>query len=460
MKERIIFHIDVNSAFLSWSALERLEADPEALDLRTVPSAVGGDRASRRGVITAKSIPAKKYGVTTGEPVARALEKCPGLILVRADFDYYRQNSRKFIAILHGYTDLVQQASIDEAYIDVTDLVADMVKKNSLTSRQAAAALADQIREEIFFRLKFTVNVGISTNKLLAKMASDFTKPNRTHTLWPEEVPEKMWPLPIGNLYGCGRKTAEKLAGIGIATIGQAARADRDVLVSILGEKAGDYILNSSKGYGSDHVRELHDDAKSYSSESTTPEDITAENFDAMMPPLLRELSESVSQRMKKDGIYGNTAAVTVKTDTFQRRSRQKALSAGTNDAERIYRAASELAQELLFGNENNPGLYSQGFGIRLVGVRMSGLDRGEYRQVTLEDFMGMQKERQKEKEIREAALQKEKKARETALLKEAAEKEKEQKLRKKKERMADVMDQLSKKYGEQVLHRGANKKV
>ncbi|MEE0954387.1 MAG: DNA polymerase IV [Eubacterium sp.] len=465
MEEKIIFHVDVNSAFLSWSALQRLEKDPGALDLRTVPSAVGGDRASRRGVITAKSIPAKKYGVTTGEPVVKALEKCPDLILVQADFQYYRKKSRAFIAILHEYTDLVQQASIDEAYVDVTDVLKARLSPVSAGSvprrlhnpagngnctdyresiRSLAVSLADEIRSQVSSRLKFTVNVGISSNKLLAKMASDFTKPDRTHTLWPEEVPDKMWPLPIGNLYGCGRKTAEKLAGIGISTIGQAAHADRNILVSILGEKAGDYILNSSRGYGSAHVQELRDDAKSYSSESTTPEDITRENFDAMMPPLLHELSESVSRRMKKDGVYGNTVAVMVKTDTFQRRSRQRALSSATSDANRIYREASGLVQELLFGSKNDPGLYSQGYGIRLVGVRMSGLDKGEYRQVTLEDFITMQAERRRKEAAKAAELKKQEEKIEKA-----------RKLREKEERMDSVMEKLKKKYGEQVLRRG-----
>lgn len=462
MSDRIIFHVDVNSAFLSWSALQRLEQDPNALDLRTVASAVGGDRASRRGVITAKSIPAKKYGVTTGEPVAKALEKCPGLILVRADFQYYRQNSRKFISILHEYTDSVQQASIDEAYVDVTEVLQARLQKDIALSgpelKSQAVVLADEIRSQILARLKFTVNVGISTNKLLAKMASDFTKPNRTHTLWPEEVPDKMWPLPIRDLYGCGRKTADRLTGMGISTIGQAAKADPAILISVLGDSAGTYIHQSSNGIGSSHVREIRDDAKSYSNESTTPEDITMENFDAMMPPLLRDLSESVSRRMKKDGVYGNTAAVKVKTDTFQIRSRQKTLLSGTNDADRIYRAASELAQELLFGSGSSPGLYSQGYGIRLVGVRMSGLDKGEYRQVTLEDFMGMQARLRKEKEEKQAEEDAKKASLQKNEAKQRQEEEGRKKLRQKEERMRDVMDQLRKKYGQQVLHKGASK--
>lgn len=283
--ERIIFHVDVNSAFLSWSAVKRLKDDPGAVDLRTVPSAVGGDVETRHGIITAKSIPAKRYGIVTGEPVVKALQKCPGLVLVSSDWEAYRTYSNAFIRILLEYTELVQQASIDEAYVDMTEAVEAAVRRtpkapggdgivavagpaertdvkraayvptgpvdkaaaraagaegsaHTAERRRVALSLAASLREEIRTQLGFTVNVGISSNKLLAKMASDFQKPDRTHMLWPEEVPTKMWPLPIGDLYGCGGKTASRLAGIGITTIGDAAGADPAMLQSFLGRRA------------------------------------------------------------------------------------------------------------------------------------------------------------------------------------------------------------------------------
>ena len=216
---RTIFHVDVNSAFLSWSALKLLEEDPGAVDLRTIPSGVGGDVKTRHGIITAKSIPAKKYGVQTGEPVVKALQKCPQLVLVPPDFETYRKYSRALMEILARYTPLIQQVSIDEAYMDLTDRI-------PYGDREGALALAKQIRDHVREQLGFTVNVGISVNKLLAKTASDFEKPDRTHTLYPEEVPAKMWPLPIGTLHGCGKSTAQKLQLIGINTIGEAAAAD------------------------------------------------------------------------------------------------------------------------------------------------------------------------------------------------------------------------------------------
>ena len=193
---RTIFHVDVNSAFLSWSALKLLKEDPGAVDLRTIPSGVGGDVKTRHGIITAKSIPAKKYGVQTGEPVVKALQKCPQLVLVPPDFETYRKYSRALMEILARYTPLIQQVSIDEAYMDLTDRI-------PFGDREGALALAKQIRDHVREQLGFTVNVGISVNKLLAKTASDFEKPDRTHTLYPEEVPAKMWPLPIGTLHGC-----------------------------------------------------------------------------------------------------------------------------------------------------------------------------------------------------------------------------------------------------------------
>ena len=177
-ENRIIFHVDVNSAFLSWSAVKRLKEDPKALDLRTVPSAVGGDVATRHGVITARSIPAKKYGVTTGEPVAQALKKCPDLILVPSDFDTYRAYSHRFMDILRSYSRLVEPASIDEAFVDITEFISETpgigeVDPADPAVREASVKVADMIRDNVRRALGFTVNVGISTNKLLSKMASD-----------------------------------------------------------------------------------------------------------------------------------------------------------------------------------------------------------------------------------------------------------------------------------------------
>lgn len=394
-----IFHVDVNSAFLSWSAVERIHKDPSAVDLRTIPSAVGGDIKSRHGVITAKSIPAKKYGVQTGEPVAQALRKCPHLVLVPSDFKVYRRYSKAFIGILHEYSRTVEQVSIDEAYLDMTD-AGERFKNPDAEGLSFPLNAAAAIRRQIRQQLGFTVNVGISTNKLLAKMASDFEKPDRTHTLYPEEVPGKMWPLPIGNLHGCGRATAEKLRSLGILTIGDAAHEDLNILQSAIGEKAGDYIWKSSRGISDSPVHAQREEAKGYSNETTTASDVTADNFETDAPPLIRRLSESVGRRLRRDGVFAGTVGVSAKTDDFKRHSRQKRLSESTNDTEVIERTALTLLRELTFDPES--GLFSKGRTVRLLGVFATNLDHGEYRQLSLFDVKLPPPEDPKKKERQE----------------------------------------------------------
>ena len=356
---RTIFHVDVNSAFLSWTAVKRLEEDPGALDLRTVPSAVGGDVRTRRGVITAKSIPAKAFGVRTGEPVVKALQKCPGLILVPSDFATYRRYSRAFIEILRKYAPVVEQVSIDEAFCDMTGTEGDFPEGFPLSA-------AELIKNEIRDTLGFTVNVGISENRLLAKMASDFKKPDRIHTLWPSEIPEKMWPLPVRELYGCGAATAEKLTGMGIHTIGDAAGTDREVLISLVGESAGNYLWRSANGINDTPVTEEEQKAKSYSNETTTPVDIDEGNVETDGIRILMGLSEKVAGRLKKDGVRAFTITVSVKTGEFRRHSRQTRLTEATDRAEVIFETAEKLFRELCQGEM---GLFAAGQSLRLIGV-------------------------------------------------------------------------------------------
>lgn len=221
MADRVIFHVDANSAFLSWSAAYRVKVLGEETDLRDVPSVVAGDKESRHSIILAKSIPAKKYGIQTGEPLFQALEKCPELTVVEPDYALYVQASRHFVELLRQFSPAVEQYSIDEAWVDMTG-----------TERLwgAPRLAAEQMRRRIWEELGFTVNVGISSNKLLAKMAGDFEKPNKVHTLFPEEVEEKFWPLPVRDLFLVGAATERKLKLLGIYTIGDLAHADVRVL--------------------------------------------------------------------------------------------------------------------------------------------------------------------------------------------------------------------------------------
>ena len=380
--DKYIFHIDVNSAFLSWSALKKLREEPGSVDLRTIPSAVGGDVKKRHGIITAKSIPAKKYGIVTGEPVVKALEKCPSLVLVESDFSTYRQYSQAFIEILGKYSPLVAQMSIDEAFVDISGCKG-LYQELKDSDHPFPLGLAYRIKDEVRDTLGFTVNVGISCNKLLAKMASDFTKPDMVHTLFPEEVPAKMWPLPIGELFGCGKATASRLQSIGIRTIGDAAGADPEMLISYLGPNAGSYIYRSANGIGSSEVSADYEDAKSYSNETTLHSDLTADNYDKDIIPVLRHLSESVSRRLKRDNVYGRTVTVSVKTGAFKRHSAQMQLESSICDEQRIFNCARQLSDKILLG-EN--GLFIKGEVIRLVGVGVSKLDDGSYQQISLFD--------------------------------------------------------------------------
>lgn len=381
-KQKTIFHVDVNSAFLSWSAIKKLKEEPGSIDLRTVPSAVAGDVETRHGVVTAKSIPAGEYGVKTGEPVVKALAKCPNLIIVKNDMAAYRKYSHAFFKMLRTYCALVEQVSIDEAFMDMTGT--ESIYEQTEDDEPFPLNAAYQLKKDIRTALGFTVNIGISTNRLLAKMASDFEKPDKVHTLWPEEVHTKMWPLPIEKLYGCGESTAARLRALGVKTIGDAAGLGEETLCAHLGEKNGLYIFRSANGAGDADVSNEREEAKGYSNEVTLAHDITTENYAKETPQVLRALCEKVSARLRTDGVYASTIVVNIKTDRFVRHSRQIKLPDSTNSVEKIYEIATLLMKRLLFGEQ---GMFSKNSRIRLIGVAATGLDKGDFRQMTLFDM-------------------------------------------------------------------------
>ena len=426
--ERTIFHVDVNSAFLSWSALKKLRDEPGSVDLRTIPSAVGGDVKTRHGIITAKSIPAKRYGIQTAEPVVKALQKCPQLVLVPPDFQTYHAYSRALMDILAQYSSLLQQMSIDEAYLDMSDRIAP-------GDREAAIMWARHIREQVKRELGFTVNVGISTNKLLAKMASDFEKPDRTHTLYPDEVPSKMWPLPIDSLHGCGKSTAQKLQLVGINTIGEAAASDPLLLQSILGQKSGAYIYNSANGISRSPVVAEREQAKSISNERTLSEDVDRENYHTNGIPVIRGLAEKVASRMQKKGLSGQTVTFQVKSSEFDRYSRQASLSEATDRAEEIESAALMLADRLLNGPD---GLFEAGMTIRLIGVGVSKLTQKQIHQMDLFEWADRNLEEEKRKE---------EKRRVTA--------EENEKRKAKQARLDKMMEMINNRYGTGTVKKG-----
>lgn len=394
--DRYIFHVDVNSAFLSWSAVQQLRDHPGSVDLRTIPSVVCADPEYKRSVVTAKSIPAKKYGITTGEPTRQAMQKCRNLTLVRSDFTLYRKCSAQMMEILRGYTDLVQQISIDEAFMDVSALI----NAPSAQKRRQAVALACRIKDTIREQLSFTVNVGVAHNRLLAKMASDFEKPDKVHTLFEDEIREKMWPLPISELYGCGKATSGRLNSLGIRTIGDAAAADADFLQQQFGEKTGKYIFESARGIDDTPVTAQRRKAQSYSNEETPAENITAADYKTRAAAMIEKLSASVAARLKHDGVRGSTVVLSVKTDDFRRLSRQTPLADGTCEAGVISTAAWKLFERLAAGPD---GLFARGREIRLIGVGVTHLSGDNFRQLNMFDLM---KQDNRKEKIEDAARQ------------------------------------------------------
>lgn len=331
--KRLVFHVDVNSAFLSWEATRRVRAGED--DLRLVPSAVGGDREKRTGVILAKSIPAKRYGIKTGEPVAAALRKCPRLVLVRPDFRLYERSSRAFMDICRAYAPVVEKYSIDECFLDMSGT--ERVYPDPV-------ATAYEIKNKIRDELGFTVNVGVGSNKLLAKMASDFEKPDRVHTLFDGEVEQKLWPLPVRELFTVGRATAERLERANIKTIGALAHADPKWLRDYLGEKMGDHLYRYANGVDDSPVLAEPERAKGYSNSITLEEDVVS---DSQAHKILLALADSVTSRMRADGARAYCVSVTIRGNDFRDKSHQRRIETATDITDEVYTVARRLFAEL-----------------------------------------------------------------------------------------------------------------
>ena len=346
----LIFHIDVNSAYLSWSAMERLGKDESAVDLRTVPSIIGGDEKSRHGVVLAKSIPAKKYGVRTGEPVAAALRKCPSLLIIPPDHALYSKMSRRLMNLLHSYTSDIEQVSIDECYMDFTPIARQFSSPLS-----AARTIADRIKTE----LGFTVNIGIAPNKLLAKMASDFEKPDKVHTLFQDEIPDKLWPLPVGELFMVGHSSAERLMQLGIRTIGELAHTDPDFL-QLHFKSHGKLMWEYANGIDHSPLNVDSHALKGIGNSTTLSADVTTAEE---AKQILLALSEQVGARLRKSHQLAQTVTVEIKYNTFQSCSRQMPLATPGSSSGVLYEYACRLFDELW---NRTP--------IRLLGIRTSKL--------------------------------------------------------------------------------------
>lgn len=361
--EPIFFHIDVNSAFLSWTAVERLEqGDP--LDLRLIPSIIGGDKEKRHGIVLAKSVPAKVFNIQTGEPIVKALEKCSALTIAAPDHTMYQRRSRILMDYLKTLTPEIEQVSIDECYMDFSSIV------NQYPSAIDAAHL---IKDTIYNTMGFTVNIGISDCKVLAKMASDFKKPNLVHTLYRHEIKEKMWPLPVSSLFMCGKSSVDELRKLEILTIGDLACADPDI-ISLHLKSHGRLLWEFANGIDDSKVEPIHPDAKGIGNSTTLAKD--AEDLGTIHKVLL-SLSDSVAARIRKAESLAYMVSVEVKYNTFVKNSHQTTLSTPTNTSDTIYKTACRLFDELWDGTP-----------VRLLGIRCTKLvDIDEPVQMSLMDY-------------------------------------------------------------------------
>ena len=356
---RIIFHIDVNSAFLSWSAVKMLREGGQ--DLRLVPSVVSGDPSDRRSIITAASLPAKKLGIKTAQPVSMALRTCPSLVIVGGDWGWYKQCSAGFIDICRSYSPVLQQFSIDECFIDMS----------LRCKREDAPAVATRLKNQVRDTLGFTVNVGIGPNKLLAKMASDFEKPDKVHTLWEDEVREKMWPLGVRDLLWVGKKTEQRLTAYGIRTIGDLAALELGPLTHLVGQKFARQLHENANGRDDSPVETEVPEAKSYSAERTFSKDYTdPKDIDRA----LFNVACIVAHRIRRDHFRASTVSMFIKHSDFTVQQKQTSLSQPTDITAVILNEARRMLTEIWDGTAP----------LRQVGLGVSKLTHESAEQMSL----------------------------------------------------------------------------
>ena len=340
-------HIDVNNAFLSWTAVDLLKKGYE-IDIRNIESIIGGDESQRRGIVLAKSTVAKRKGVKTAETIRDAKRKCNDLKIFPPNHTLYQEMSNKLFELIGNYTPDIEKLSIDECFIDYTKvkkLYGDPIK------------FAYKLKKEIKDNLGFTVNIGVANNKLCAKMASDFLKPDRVHTLFSYEVEKKMYPLPIETLYGVGRSSSKKLKELNINTIGDLANTNPNILYSYFKNQT-EKLINSAKGIDDSIINVKRNESECISNSTTISYNLNSlEDIYKYLYPLV----ENVSMTLRKNKKYTSLIGVMLKDKNFKTSSHQKRLKNPTSNTDEIYSIAKELIRELW--NEE---------GIRLVGVSLS----------------------------------------------------------------------------------------
>lgn len=378
--EQIIFHIDVNSAFLSWTALERL-SQGNTPDLRLIPSIIGGDISRRHGVVLAKSIPAKAYGIVTGEPVVNAVRKCPNLTIVPPDHSMYEKRSAALMQYLHNICPDLEQASIDECYMNFTT-VAHLYP--------SPVEAATQIKDDIYEKFGFTVNIGISDKKVLAKMASDFKKPNLVHTLFSHEIQKKLWPLPVTSLFMCGHSSVDTLKKLEILTIGDLAKSNPEIITAHL-KSHGILLWQYANGIDDSEIIFEPVKRKGVGNSTTLSHDVTEREEAAK---ILLALAESVSRSLRASNESAGLVCTEIKYSSFQSVSHQTTLQVPSSSTDVIYRTALSLFDALW---DHSP--------IRLLGLRTAKLvSDNEPVQLSLFDMVQETPKTEKQKKL-DAAL-------------------------------------------------------
>lgn len=355
---RVIFHIDVNNAFLSWSAVYLLKQGYK--DIREIPSIIGGDETKRRGIVLAKSPPAKRYKIETAETIYSAKQKCKNLEVYPPNYKWYSEKSKELMNYLSKYSPVLEQLSIDECFLDMTGMkyiYKDLIK------------LAYEIKENIKNNFGYTVNIGIANNKLCAKMASDFEKPDKVHTLFNDEIETKLWPLPVGDLYMCGKKTKEKLNHIGIYTIKDLAKAEKKQLEKIF-NKQGIYLHNAAWGIDESSVEKKESKNRSISTTETLPYNYTDK---IELKKILFKQVEDITRQLRNKGLYTKTIGIIYKNSNFITNSYQITLDNATNNTKEILNKIIELFENSYNGDE-----------IRLIGVKLSSLTKDNIKQITI----------------------------------------------------------------------------
>ena len=371
MGERQIIHVDVNNAFLSWLAVYKLN-NGEKIDIREQVAVIGGDETKRSGIVLAKSQKAKQFGIVTGETLYSARSKCKNVQVYQGDFKIYREYSNKLFQLLSEYTDKIERFSIDECFLDMTQYL----RNDTLINR--AMEINKRVKEE----LGFTVNIGVSHNKLLAKMASDFTKPDKVHTLFENEIPKKMWKLPISELFMLGRKTVPKLYNMNIKTIGDLAHVNQNLLVKKFG-KHGKMMWEYANGIDNSEVQYIKEKPKSIGNSVTLPIDLIEKE---KIEEILLTLTEQVAYRLRKQDLLANSVSIQLRTKNFEDFSHQTKLDCSTASTKEIMKKAKQLLTEK----------FKNGMAIRLIGLRVDNLVSKEELQISL--FQNTEEHQKQEK--------------------------------------------------------------